>query len=85
MYNIIDELLENERTYVSVLRSGIQNYMSVFNDKELPSGLRGQKYHIFGNMHRLADFHENEFYPALQKCKMDITAISNTFLDFIQV
>lgn len=83
--NILDELLDNERTYVSVLQTGIRNYMHVFDGNDLPDTLRGQKYHMFGNMHRINDFHEHEFYPALLKCNRDIVAISNTFYDYIQV
>lgn len=83
--NILEELLENEKTYITSLKNGINNYMTAFDDKNLPDALRGQKYHMFGNMHRIKDFHESDFYPALQKCNRDVTAISNTFYEFIQV
>lgn len=85
LFNILQELLENERVYVESLNNGIRNYMKMFDDVNLPNTLRGQKFRLFGNVNRIRDFHEMVFYPALQKCDMDIVAISHTFNEFIQV
>lgn len=51
----------------------------------MPLVLRGQMYRVFGNVHRIKDFHEKIFFPALQQCNMDIVKICNTFCDFIEV
>lgn len=51
----------------------------------MPASLRGQMYRIFGNVHRIKDFHENIFFPALRQCNMDIVKICNTFCEYIEV
>lgn len=83
--NTVEELLYNEETYIRALNNGIDGYMKNFTRKEMPPILRGQKYRVFGNVHRIKDFHENIFYPALRQCNMDIVKICNTFCDFIEV
>lgn len=85
MTNILQELLYNEETYIRSLNRGIEGYMNTFNQKSMPRTLRGQKHRLFGNMNRIRDFHETEFYPALLKCNMDIEQICNTFCDFVKV
>lgn len=83
--NTVEELLFNEETYIRSLNHGINGYMKNFTSKEMPSVLRGQMYRVFGNVHRIKDFHEKIFFPALQQCNMDIVKICNTFCDFIEV
>lgn len=83
--NTVEELLYNEETYIRSLNYGINGYMKNFNRKGMPKVLRGQMYRIFGNVHRIKDFHENIFFPALKQCNMDIVKICNTFCDFIEV
>lgn len=83
--NTVEELLYNEETYIRSLNYGINGYMKNFNRKGMPASLRGQMYRIFGNVHRIKDFHENIFFPALRQCNMDIVKICNTFCDYIEV
>lgn len=83
--NTLEELLYNEEMYVRSLNYGINGYMKLFNRKSMPKVLRGQMYRVFGNIHRIKDFHENLFFPALKLCNMDIVKICNTFCDFIEV
>lgn len=75
----------NEETYIRSLNQGIDGYMENFNRKGMPLELRGQKYRVFGNIHRIKDFHENIFFPALQECNMDIVKICSIFCEFIEV
>lgn len=83
--NTVEELLYNEETYIKALNNGINGYMKNFSRAEMPPVLRGQLYRVFGNVHRIKDFHENIFFPALKQCNMDIVKICNTFCDFIEV
>lgn len=83
--NTLEELIYNEEMYIRSLNYGINGYMRNFNRKAMPKVLRGQMYRVFGNIHRIKDFHENVFFPALRLCNMDIVKICNTFCDFIEV
>lgn len=81
---IINELLENEENYVQSLEKGIENYISVMKEKDLPPGLRGQKYHIFGNIENIYDLHKNQFLPKLRENSASIQGVAETFIEFIE-
>lgn len=83
--NTVEEILYSEETYIKSLNNGIDGYIKNFNRIEMPPSLRGQQYRVFGNVHRIKDFHQNIFYPALKQCNLDIVKICKTFCDFIKV
>lgn len=85
MFNILKELIGNEESYIRSLNEGISGYMNNFDQIDMPSSLRGQKYRVFGNIERIKEFHEKYFYPALAECNLDIVKICNTFCEFIDV
>lgn len=87
MPQIIGELLANEQLYIETLGRGIANYCAVFDEPahRLPANLRGQKYHIFGNIEGIKRFHEMVFYPSLLRCDADVVMICETFCRFVQV
>lgn len=85
--HIIDELLTNEQSYIQTLTRAIDVYISVydadFENAQLPVGLLGQKYHLFGNIERIRDFHADTFFPSLQRCDpTDVGGICETFCRF---
>lgn len=82
--NIIKELLENEENYVQTLEKGIENYLGVMNEKDLPPALRGQKYHIFGNIESIYEFHKDKFLPKLRENCASIQGVAETFIQFIE-
>ncbi|XP_062556014.1 uncharacterized protein LOC134220868 isoform X2 [Armigeres subalbatus] len=82
--NIMKELLENEETYVQTLEKGIENYISVMNQKDLPPALRGQKYHIFGNIESIFELHNEKFLPKLRDNSASIQGVAETFIEFIE-
>lgn len=82
---IVAELLNNESVYIQTLTKGLDDYITVFDEKKLPATLYGQKYHIFGNIDRIRTFHENVFYPSLQACGANVEQICHNFCGFIQV
>lgn len=82
--NIMKELLENEENYVQTLEKGIENYISIMNNKDLPPALRGQRYHIFGNIESIHAFHKDRFLPKLRDNCASIQGIAETFIKFIE-
>lgn len=78
------ELLENEENYVQTLEKGIENYISIMNNKDLPPALRGQRYHIFGNIENIYTFHKERFLPKLRDNCASIQGIAETFIKFIE-
>ncbi|XP_058457420.1 uncharacterized protein LOC131434590 isoform X1 [Malaya genurostris] len=82
--SIMKELLENEENYVQTLAKGIEDYISIMHQKDLPPGLRGQRYHIFGNIESIYDFHKEKFLPKLRENRASIQGIAETFIRFIE-
>lgn len=83
--NIVQELIENEKTYIDKLTGGIKIYVEPLSGNNLPRSLRGHMYNIFANIVQIRDFHEQTFYPSLMACNGDVIALSDTFSNFIQV
>uniref|UniRef100_A0A1S4H711 DH domain-containing protein n=2 Tax=Anopheles gambiae TaxID=7165 RepID=A0A1S4H711_ANOGA len=82
--SILQELLANEANYVQTLGRGIENYVSIMARKNLPPGLRGQKYHIFGNIEKIHNLHQNQFLPMLESNRASIAGIAETFIWFLE-
>ncbi|XP_055597099.1 uncharacterized protein LOC129747101 isoform X2 [Uranotaenia lowii] len=81
---VMKELLENEESYVNTLARGIENYISIMQGKDLPPGLRGQRYHIFGNIEHIHELHKDRFLPRLRHNRASIKGIAETFIRFIE-
>lgn len=83
--NIIRELIQVEKNYVEKLARGIEVYVKGFDDcVDLPVTLRGKKYHIFGNIERIHDFHHDSLLPALIECDENVQEMANVFKDYIE-
>ncbi|XP_050090765.1 uncharacterized protein LOC126574552 [Anopheles aquasalis] len=82
--SILQELLQNEANYVQTLGRGIENYVSIMGSKELPPGLRGQRYHIFGNIEKIHSLHQDQFLPMLERNQASIQGIAETFIRFLE-
>ncbi|KAH8275131.1 hypothetical protein KR026_000467 [Drosophila bipectinata] len=80
---ILDELIKTEEAYVKNLFLGIENYGNIFQRKDLPMGLRGKKYDLFGNIEQIAEFHRDEFLPMLQRNRRDLKRLFDEFLQFL--
>lgn len=57
--------------------------MSVFDRKELPKTVRGQKHRIFANIKSIFNLHEHEFMPRLIQCSDEPERIAEVFTSFI--
>ncbi|XP_050081142.1 uncharacterized protein LOC126568670 [Anopheles maculipalpis] len=82
--SILQELLANEANYVQTLGRGIENYVSIMTGKDMPPALRGQKYHIFGNIEKIHNLHQNQFLPMLESNRASIAGIAETFIWFLE-
>ncbi|XP_053657757.1 uncharacterized protein LOC128706840 [Anopheles marshallii] len=82
--SILQELLANEANYVQTLGRGIENYVSIMTGKDLPPALRGQKYHIFGNIEKIHNLHQSQFLPMLECNRASIAGIAETFIWFLE-
>lgn len=82
--NVIQELIQIEKNYVSSLERGIATYIDQLDAyaRNYPA-LLGKKYHIFGNIERLHAFHKEELLPSLIECNNDVVYIADLFYKFI--
>ncbi|XP_017079182.1 triple functional domain protein isoform X1 [Drosophila eugracilis] len=83
VHPILEELIKTEEAYVNNLYTGIENYGNIFQRKDLPLGLRGKKYDLFGNIEQIAEFHRDEFLPMLQRNRRDLKLLFDEFLHFL--
>ncbi|KAH8400903.1 hypothetical protein KR009_001730 [Drosophila setifemur] len=83
VHPILEELIKTEEAYVNNLYTGIENYGNIFQRKDLPLGLRGKKYDLFGNVEQIAEFHRDEFLPMLQRNRRDLKRLFDEFLQFL--
>lgn len=77
--NPIEEILANEKLYIKRLNFVIANYMR-------PGLLMGEQIKlIFGNIDEITYFHENIFYPDLQRYNNDLIRLTECFSTNIAV
>lgn len=81
----MEELLQNEKIYVETLKTGIQNYVQIFNDApdEVPRKLKGLKYHLFSNIEKIYEFHKEILFPKLNEVGNDLVKIAEVFIELI--
>lgn len=80
---VIQELLDNERSYIAVLTAGIDHYMLAPADDEQPAA--AVQEHIYGNIIVIRNFHENTFLPALANSGTDVERLCDCFRQYIEV
>lgn len=80
---IIQELFDNEKTYVETLEQGIEDYIEKFDEIALPNSLKGQRIYLFSNIENIHHFHKNKFHPKLLLCGFDPKKIADLFTTFL--
>lgn len=80
---IIQELCENETSYVKTLEQGIDDYIAKFDVISLPNSLKGQRINIFSNIENIHHFHKTKFLPKLLLCEYDAERIADLFTTFL--
>ncbi|XP_055621760.1 uncharacterized protein LOC129765449 isoform X2 [Toxorhynchites rutilus septentrionalis] len=82
---LIEELLITERNYINTLELGITTYITnVFSESTLPPELLNMKYHIFGNIEYIHQFHQSILLPKLIACGKDAVRIADVFCRHIE-
>ncbi|EDV29227.1 uncharacterized protein TRIADDRAFT_51304 [Trichoplax adhaerens] len=73
---IINELIETEKSYINDLRSVITGYYDEMDNPaaKLPQAIRGKKNILFGNIRQLYNFHHRVFLKKLEEHR-DIPAL----------
>ena len=84
MAYITHELISTERDYVQNLDEGIKTYIATLQDDDVPFYIRKKKYHVFGNIEFIHQFHRDTFLPALIECNEDPVKIGHLFLEFLE-
>ena len=85
MHPILEELIKTEESYIESLKKGLQNYANIFERKDLPTGLKGKKYVLLGNIEQIYDFHREEFLPMLYRNRRNLKLLFEEFQLFIEV
>ncbi|XP_017839684.1 kalirin [Drosophila busckii] len=80
---VLEELIRTEEAYVNTLFTGLEDYGNLFQHKDLPVGLRGKKYDLFGNIEQIAEFHRDEFLPMLHRNRRDLKRLFDEFIEFL--
>ncbi|XP_058831639.1 uncharacterized protein LOC131690119 isoform X2 [Topomyia yanbarensis] len=82
---LIEELLDTERNYINTLEKGISTYIkNVFNKVPIPTDLVNMKYHLFGNIEYIHQFHKSIMLPKLVACGKDVGKIADVFIKYLE-
>lgn len=82
---LIEELLETERNYINTLEKGISTYINnVFDTIPIPVELVNMKYHLFGNIEYIHQFHKSIFLPKLAVCGKDVAKVAEVFCKYLE-
>lgn len=79
---VVNELLETERVYVSDLKCVVEGYMKEYQEgsPDLPRELRGKKAIIFGNIDEIYQFHRDVFLRELELCTDQPLLVGEVFI-----
>ncbi|XP_046852419.1 guanine nucleotide exchange factor DBS-like isoform X2 [Xenia sp. Carnegie-2017] len=79
---VMNELVETEKVYVSDLQCVVEGYMKQYHDSSpnLPRKLKGKKGIIFGNIYEIYEFHRDIFLRDLEKCANQPLLVGEVFL-----
>ncbi|XP_055532639.1 uncharacterized protein LOC129722860 isoform X2 [Wyeomyia smithii] len=82
---LIEELLDTERNYINTLEKGIATYIkNLFNKLPIPKELVNMKYHLFGNIEYIHQFHKCVLLPKLCACGEDAGQIGDVFSKYLE-
>ncbi|XP_053685913.1 uncharacterized protein LOC128735455 [Sabethes cyaneus] len=82
---LIEELLDTERNYINTLEKGISTYINnLFNKVPVPKELVNMKYHLFGNIEYIHQFHKSILLPKLCACGDDSGKIGDVFSKYLE-
>lgn len=82
---VVNELLDTERKYIEQMKTGLDSYVKIFEENDLPSTLQGKKDILFSCLGHVLDFHENTFYSLLEQHIENIQQLLRTVSEQIIV
>ncbi|XP_047225589.1 kalirin isoform X2 [Girardinichthys multiradiatus] len=65
---VLNELIQTEKDYVKDLGTVVEGFMKRIEEKSVPEDMKGKEKIVFGNIHRIYDWHRDFFVGELEKC-----------------
>uniref|UniRef100_A0A8C4NMU3 Uncharacterized protein n=1 Tax=Eptatretus burgeri TaxID=7764 RepID=A0A8C4NMU3_EPTBU len=84
LLHLASEMLLSEREYVRALDYIMHNFISELDRADAPAELRGRQSMLFGNLHKLWEFHGQYFLHELETCTNCPLRIGSCFLHYKQ-
>uniref|UniRef100_UPI00358E8BAC pleckstrin homology domain-containing family G member 4B-like isoform X2 n=1 Tax=Myxine glutinosa TaxID=7769 RepID=UPI00358E8BAC len=82
LLHLASEMLLSEREYVRALDYIMHNFISELDRADAPAELRGRQSLLFGNLHKLWEFHGQYFLRELETCTNYPLRIGSCFLRY---
>lgn len=77
---VLNELIQTEKDYVKDLGTVVEGFMKRIEEKGVPDDMKGKEKIVFGNIHRIYDWHRDFFVGELEKCFADNELLSELFI-----
>uniref|UniRef100_A0A3Q2FDI3 Kalirin RhoGEF kinase b n=1 Tax=Cyprinodon variegatus TaxID=28743 RepID=A0A3Q2FDI3_CYPVA len=77
---VLNELIQTEKDYVKDLGTVVEGFMKTIEEKGVPDDMKGKEKIVFGNIHRIHDWHRDFFVGELEKCVDDTELLPELFI-----
>uniref|UniRef100_A0A3B5ME23 Kalirin RhoGEF kinase a n=1 Tax=Xiphophorus couchianus TaxID=32473 RepID=A0A3B5ME23_9TELE len=77
---VLNELIQTEKDYVKDLGIVVEGFMKRIEEKGVPEDMKGKEKIVFGNIHRIYDWHREFFVGELEKCVDDNGLLPELFI-----
>ncbi|MED6272248.1 hypothetical protein CHARACLAT_028256 [Characodon lateralis] len=77
---VLNELIQTEKDYVKDLGTVVEGFMKRIEEKSVPEDMKGKEKIVFGNIHRIYDWHRDFFVGELEKCVDDNELLPELFI-----
>ncbi|XP_008436614.1 kalirin isoform X2 [Poecilia reticulata] len=77
---VLNELIQTEKDYVKDLGIVVEGFMKRIEEKGVPEDMKGKEKIVFGNIHRIYDWHREFFVGELEKCVDDNGLLAELFI-----
>uniref|UniRef100_A0A3Q2QCB5 Kalirin n=1 Tax=Fundulus heteroclitus TaxID=8078 RepID=A0A3Q2QCB5_FUNHE len=77
---VLNELIQTEKDYVKDLGTVVEGFMKRIEEKGVSEDMKGKEKIVFGNIHRIYDWHRDFFVGELEKCVDDNELLPELFI-----
>ncbi|XP_043986931.1 kalirin isoform X4 [Gambusia affinis] len=77
---VLNELIQTEKDYVKDLGIVVEGFIKRIEEKGVPEDMKGKEKIVFGNIHRIYDWHREFFVGELEKCVDDNGLLPELFI-----